>query len=94
LSSRAPKQTDYQGDRQYQSVEFYKAEKQLTDKYEEVSGGIKTDISPDPLSLPQEMSKQKNNYERWFTGHYPSPLQGGKSYTDKNGRATAFTTRI
>ena len=61
LSSRARKQTDYQGDCQYQSAEFYKAEKQLIDKYEEVSGGIKADISPDPLPLPQEMSKQKNN---------------------------------
>jgi hypothetical protein len=83
LNSRARKQTNYQGYREYQSVEFYKAEKQLIDRYEEVSDGIKADISPDSLPLPQEMSKQKNNYERWFTGHYPSPLQGGKSYTDK-----------
>ena len=81
-------------DRQYQSVEFYKAEKRLIDRYEEVSGGIKADISPDPLPLPQEMKKQKNNYEGWFAGHYPSPLQNGKSYTDKNGPATAFTTRM
>ena len=92
LNSRARKQTNYQGYRQYQSVEFYKAEKRLIDRYEEVSDGIKADISPDSLPLPQEMSKQKNNYERWFTGHYPSPLQGGKSYTDKNGCATGFTT--
>jgi hypothetical protein len=28
------------------------------------------------------------------TGHYPSPLQGGKSYIDKNGHATCFTTRV
>jgi hypothetical protein len=50
---------------QYQSVsvEFYKAEKRLIDRYEEVSGGIKADISPDPLPLPQEMKKQKKNYE-------------------------------
>ena len=40
------------------------------------------------------MAKQKNNYERWFAGHYPSPLQDGESYTDKNGHATAFTTRV
>jgi len=40
------------------------------------------------------MKKQKNNYERWFAGHYPSPLQDGKSYTEKDGRATAFTTRM
>ena len=40
------------------------------------------------------MKKQKNNYEGWFAGHYPSPLQNGKSYTDKNGPATAFTTRM
>jgi len=62
--------------------------------YEEVSGGIKADISPDPLPLPQEMKKQKNNYEGWFAGHYPSPLQDGKTNTGKNGRATAFTTRM
>ena len=79
-------------DRQYQSVEFYNAEKRLIDRYEEVSGGIKADISPDPLPLPQEMKKQKNNYESWFAGHYPSPLQGGESYTDKNGYGTCFTT--
>ena len=84
FSNRAPKQTDYQGDHKYQSVDFYKAEKQLNDRYVEVSGGIKADISPDPLPLPREMSKQRNNYESWFTGHYPSPLQGGESYTDKN----------
>jgi len=40
------------------------------------------------------VKKQKNNYEGWFAGHYPSPLQCGKYYTDKNGRATAFTTRM
>jgi hypothetical protein len=45
-------------DRQYQSVGFYKAEKQLIDRYEEVAGGIKADISPDPLPLPQEMKKK------------------------------------
>ena len=92
MSSRARKQTDYQGDCQYQSIEFYKAEKRLIDRNEEVSGGIKADISPDPLPLPREMSKQKKKYESWFTGHYSSQLQGGKSYTDKNGRASAFTT--
>jgi hypothetical protein len=81
-------------DRQYQSVGFYKAEKRLIDRYEEVSDGIKADISPDPLPLSQEMKKQKNNYEGWFTGHFPSPLQDGKSYTEKDGRATAFTTRM
>ena len=60
-----------------------------------VSGGIKADISPDPLPLlPREMSKQKNKYESWFAGHYPSPLQDGKSYTDKHGHATAFTTSM
>ena len=79
-------------DRQYQSVGFYKAENQLFDRYEDVSGGIKADISPDPLPLPQKIKKQKNNYESWFAGHYPSPLQDGKSYTEKDGRATAFTT--
>ena len=81
-------------DRQYQSGGFYKAKKRLIDRYEEVSGGIKADFSPDPLPLPQEMKKQKNNYESWFAGHYPSPLQDGKSYTEKDGRATAFTTRM
>ena len=40
------------------------------------------------------MKKQKKNYEGWFAGHYPSPLQGGESYTNKNGRATSFTTRM
>ncbi len=50
-------------DRQYQSVGFYKADKRLIDRYEEVSGGIKADISPDPLPLPQEMKMLKNNYE-------------------------------
>ena len=40
------------------------------------------------------MKKQMNNYERWFAGHYPSPLQDGEPYTDKNGHATAFTTRV
>jgi len=60
----------------------------------EVSGGIKADISPDPLPLPREMSKQRNNYESWFTGHYLSPLQRGESYTDKNGCGTCFTTRM
>jgi len=81
-------------DRQYQSIGFYKAKKRLIDRYEEVSGGIKADISPDPLPLPQEMKKQKNNYESWFAGHYPLPLQDGESYyTNKNGCATAFTTR-
>jgi hypothetical protein len=84
----------HQGDCQYQSVEFYKAKKQLIDRYEEVSGGIKAAISPDPLPLPQEMKKQKNNYESWFAGHYPSTLQDGKSYTDKNGCASVFTTRM
>jgi hypothetical protein len=59
---------------QYQSVEFYKAKKRLIDRYEEVSGGIKADSSPDPLPLPQEMKKQKKKYEGWFAGHYPSPL--------------------
>jgi hypothetical protein len=54
---------EYVDVRQYQSVEFYKAEKRLIDRYEEVSGGIKADISPDPLPLPQEMKKQKKNYE-------------------------------
>jgi hypothetical protein len=52
--------------RQYQSVEFYKAKKRLIDRYEEVSGGIKADNSPDPLPLPQEMKKQKKKYEGWF----------------------------
>jgi hypothetical protein len=80
--------------RQYQSVEFYNAEKRLIDRYEDVSDGIKADISPDPLPLPQEMKKQKKNYENWFAGHYPSPLQDGESYTDKNGHATAFTTSM
>ena len=50
--------------------EFYKAEKRLIDRYEEFSGGIKADISPDPLPLPQKMSKQKNNYESWITGQW------------------------
>ena len=45
-------------DRQNQFVGFYKAEKRLYDRYEEVSGGIKADISPDPLPLPQEMKKK------------------------------------
>jgi hypothetical protein len=40
------------------------------------------------------MKKQKNNYESWFAGHYPSTLQDGKSYTDKNGCASVFTTRM
>jgi hypothetical protein len=40
------------------------------------------------------MKKQKKNYEGWFTGHFPSPLQDGESYTEKDGRATAFTTRM
>jgi hypothetical protein len=40
------------------------------------------------------MKKQKKNYENWFAGHYPSPLQDGESYTDKNGHATAFTTSM
>jgi hypothetical protein len=84
----------HQGYCQYQSVEFYKTEKQLIGRYEEVSGGIKADISPDPLPLPQEMKKQKNNYKGWFAGHYPTPLQDGESYTDKIGCATAFTTRM
>ena len=84
----------HQGGPQYQSVEIYKAKKRLIVRYEEVSGGIKADISPDPLPLPQEMKKQKNNYESWFAGHYPLPLQDGESYyTNKNGCATAFTTR-
>ena len=81
-------------DRQNQFVGFYKAEKQLFDRYEEVSGGIKADISPDPFPLPQDMKKQKNNYESWFAGHYPLPLQDGESYTGKNGHATAFTTHM
>ncbi len=34
-------------DCQYQSLGFYKAKKQLIDRSEEVSGGIKADISPD-----------------------------------------------
>jgi hypothetical protein len=40
------------------------------------------------------MKKQMNNYKSWFAGHYhyPSSLQDGESYTDKNGRATCFTT--
>jgi len=63
----------HQGGPQYQSVEFYKAKKRLIVRYEEVSGGIKADISPDPLPLPQETKKQKNNYESWFDGHYPTP---------------------
>ena len=66
----------------------------MIDRYEEVSDGIKADISPDLLPLPQEMSKQKNKYESWFAFHYPSPSQDGKSFTDKNGRATAFTTSM
>ena len=95
-SPPTPANTDclHQGYRQYQSVECYKTEKQLIDRYEEVSGGIKAAISPDPLPLPQEMKKQKNNYEGWFAGHYPTPLQDGESYTDKIGRATAYTTRM
>ncbi len=40
------------------------------------------------------MKTLKNNYKGWFTGHYPLPLQDGKSYTEKNGSATAFTTRM
>ena len=92
FSNRPPKQTDYQGDCKYQSVDCNKAKKQLIDRYVEVSGGIKADISPYPLPLPREMSKQRNNYESRFTGHYPSPLQGGESYTDKNGYGTCFTT--
>jgi hypothetical protein len=40
------------------------------------------------------MKKQTNNYEGWFVGHYPSPLQDGETYTYKYGRATAFTTRM
>jgi hypothetical protein len=32
-------------------------EKRLIDRYEEVSGGIKADISPDPLPLPQEITQ-------------------------------------
>ena len=96
LNPSTPANADclHRDDHQYQSVGFYKAEKRLIDRYEEVSGGIKADISPDPLSLPREMAKQKNNYESWFAGHYPSPLQDGESYTDKNGHATAFTTRV
>ena len=96
LNPSTPANVDhlYLDDHQYQSVGFYNAEKRLIDRYEEISGGIKADISPDPLHLPQEMKKQKNNYEGWFTGHYPSPLQDGKSYTNKDGRATAFTTRM
>ena len=92
FSNRPPKQTDYQGDCKYQSVDCNKAKKQLIDRYVEVSGGIKADISPYPLPLPQEMSKQRNNYESRFTGHYPSPLQGVESYTDENGYGTCFTT--
>jgi hypothetical protein len=40
------------------------------------------------------MKKQKKNYECWFAGHFPSPSQYGKSYTNKNGRETTFTTRM
>jgi hypothetical protein len=40
------------------------------------------------------MKKQKKNYKGWFAGHYPTPLQGGESYTNKNGHATSFTTRM
>ena len=40
------------------------------------------------------MKKQKNNYEGWFAGHFPSPSQCGKSYTHTNERATCFTTRM
>jgi hypothetical protein len=40
------------------------------------------------------MKKQKKKYKGWFAGHYPSPLQGGESYANKNGRATSFTTRM
>jgi hypothetical protein len=40
------------------------------------------------------MKKQKNNYEGWFAGHFPMPLQDGETYTDKNGCATAFTTHV
>ncbi len=35
---------------------------------------------------------QKNTYEGWFAGQFPSPLQDGESYTDTNGRATCLTT--
>jgi hypothetical protein len=28
------------------------------------------------------MKKQKKNYECWFAGHFPSPSQYGKSYTN------------
>ncbi len=65
LNSSTPANVDclHLNDRQYQSIEFYKAKKRLIDRYEEVSGGIKAKISPDPLPLPQEMKKQKNNYE-------------------------------
>jgi len=45
------------------------------------------------LSL-KKCPKPKNNYESWFTGHYPSPLQGGKSYRDKNGHATCCTNHM
>ena len=41
----------YHDDRQYQSVEFYNAEKRLIDRYEDVSDGVKADISPDPLVI-------------------------------------------
>ena len=47
------------GDRQYQSVEFYNTEKRLIDRYEEVSGGVKADISPDPLYLFLKKSKSR-----------------------------------
>jgi hypothetical protein len=40
------------------------------------------------------MKKQTTNYEGWFAGHCPTPLQDRESYTDKNGRANVFTTRI
>jgi hypothetical protein len=94
LNTSTPANADrlHLDNRQYHSVGFYKAEKRLINRYEEVSGGIKADISPDPLPLSQKMKKQENNYEGWFAGHFPSPLQDGKSYKEKDGYATAFTT--
>jgi hypothetical protein len=70
-----------QGDRQYQSTEFYKAEKQVINRFEMLSGDTKADISPDPQIFPQKISEHLNNFDHWFCGQYPSPLQNGKSLT-------------